>query len=72
MGIAFGSWIAGDALESSLGLTGPALVGTVMVTLALVPLAALGAIRATRTHHASAVSPGTDTLCEAHPRHAAF
>ncbi|MEU9411699.1 MFS transporter [Streptomyces sp. NPDC048281] len=49
VGIALGTWIAGSALESSLGLTGPALVGTVMVTLALAPLAALGAIRATRT-----------------------
>jgi predicted MFS family arabinose efflux permease len=57
-GIAAGSWIAGSALESSLGLTGPALVGTVMVTLALVPLAALGKIRATRTTapHAPAAS----------------
>ncbi|MEU1299135.1 hypothetical protein [Streptomyces shenzhenensis] len=48
-GIAVGSWIAGSALDSSLGLSGPALVGTVMVTLALVPLTALGAIRATHT-----------------------
>lgn len=57
-GIAVGSWIAGSALESSLGLTGPALVGTVMVTLALAPLAALGKIRATRTTtpHAPATS----------------
>jgi DHA1 family inner membrane transport protein len=45
-GIALGSWVAGTALDSSLGLTGPALVGTVMVTLGLAPLAALGAIRA--------------------------
>ncbi|MEU9344144.1 MFS transporter [Streptomyces sp. NPDC048278] len=49
VGIALGTWIAGSALESSRGLTGPALVGTVMVTLALAPLASLGAIRVTRT-----------------------
>ncbi|MEU4176435.1 MFS transporter [Streptomyces sp. NPDC026589] len=49
VGIAAGSWIAGSALDSSLGLTGPALVGTVMAACSLVPLAALGAIRATHT-----------------------
>jgi predicted MFS family arabinose efflux permease len=48
-GIALGSWVAGSALDSSLGLTGPALVGTVMIALGLIPLIALAAIRATRT-----------------------
>ncbi|MFB6783476.1 MFS transporter [Streptomyces sp. NPDC056352] len=48
-GIAIGSAIAGVALGSSLGLTGPALVGTVMAALALAPLLALVAIRATRS-----------------------
>ncbi|MFF5969635.1 hypothetical protein ACFY64_39295 [Streptomyces collinus] len=48
-GIALGSLIAGIALDSSLGLTGPSLVGMIMAALALVPLLALTAIRATRT-----------------------
>ncbi|MEV6618309.1 MFS transporter [Streptomyces sp. NPDC051051] len=40
-GIAAGSALAGTALDSSLGLTGPALVGTVSATLTLLPLIAL-------------------------------
>lgn len=40
-GIAAGSLIAGTALDSSLGLTGPPLVGTVIATLTLLPLIAL-------------------------------
>jgi DHA1 family inner membrane transport protein len=40
-GIAAGSALAGQALDSSLGLTGPALVGTVSATLTLLPLTAL-------------------------------
>jgi DHA1 family inner membrane transport protein len=40
-GIAAGSAIAGRALDSSLGLTGPALVGSVSATLTLLPLTAL-------------------------------
>ncbi|MBB4779310.1 hypothetical protein [Streptomyces rapamycinicus] len=78
-GIAVGSWIAGRALDSSLGLTGPALVGTVMAALALVPLAALGAIRATHTTApsmpartaVSATEPEADTARETETRHAA-
>ncbi|MFD7283489.1 MFS transporter [Streptomyces sp. NPDC059862] len=76
-GIALGSWIAGSALDSSLGLTGPALVGTVMVTLGLAPLAALGAIRATRTPEAPeapeapATAPGADLSHKTDIRHAA-
>ncbi|MFF9324550.1 MFS transporter [Streptomyces sp. NPDC014776] len=75
VGIALGSWIAGHALESSLGLTGPALIGTVMVTLALIPLAALGAIGATRTTAPStpaAAGPAADTAREAEAPHAAL
>jgi DHA1 family inner membrane transport protein len=49
VGIAIGSLIAGIALDSWLGLTGPALVGMIMVALALIPLLALSALRATRT-----------------------
>ncbi|MFF7565732.1 MFS transporter [Streptomyces pseudovenezuelae] len=40
-GIAAGSAIAGTALDSSLGLTGPPLVGTVIAALTLLPLIAL-------------------------------
>ncbi|MFD7462099.1 MULTISPECIES: MFS transporter [unclassified Streptomyces] len=45
-GIAAGSWFAGTALDSALGLTGPPLVGTVIAALTLLPLIAL-AVRAT-------------------------
>ncbi|MCP2266391.1 MFS transporter [Promicromonospora thailandica] len=48
VGIAGGSLVGGLALDSTLGLTGPALVGTVMIAAALVPLLALAARRATR------------------------
>ncbi|MET7451443.1 MFS transporter [Streptomyces sp. NPDC005574] len=40
-GIAAGSALAGRALDSSLGLTGPAFVGTVSAALTLLPLTAL-------------------------------
>ncbi|MFB7757465.1 MFS transporter [Streptomyces sp. NPDC056121] len=40
-GIAAGSALAGTALNSSLGLTGPVLVGTVSAALTLLPLSAL-------------------------------
>ncbi|MEU6030305.1 MFS transporter [Streptomyces tauricus] len=45
-GIAVGSLLAGRALDSSLGLTGPALVGAVLAALTLLPLTAL-ALRGT-------------------------
>ncbi|MCX4862071.1 MFS transporter [Streptomyces canus] len=41
VGVAGGSWIAGVALDSSLGLTGPPLVGTATAALTLLPLIAL-------------------------------
>ncbi|MEU6443183.1 MFS transporter [Streptomyces sp. NPDC047046] len=47
-GVAAGSALAGVALGSSLGLTGPALVGAVFAVLTLVPLIAL-AVRGTAT-----------------------
>jgi DHA1 family inner membrane transport protein len=40
-GIAAGSAIAGTALDSTLRLTGPPLVGTVIAALTLLPLIAL-------------------------------
>jgi DHA1 family inner membrane transport protein len=52
-GIALGSWIAGDALDSSLGVTGPALTGAFMVAVGLVPLLALAATGATGTSEVS-------------------
>ncbi|MET8176884.1 hypothetical protein [Streptomyces clavifer] len=45
-GVAAGSLVAGRALDSSLGLTGPALVGAVFAALTLLPLIAL-ALRGT-------------------------
>ena len=41
LGTAVGSWIAGYALESSLGATGPVVVGTVIAALYFVPLTLL-------------------------------
>ncbi|MET9678733.1 MFS transporter [Streptomyces coeruleorubidus] len=48
-GIAAGSAIAGRAMDSSLGLTGPPLVGTVSAVLTLIPLLALAVSRTPRT-----------------------
>jgi predicted MFS family arabinose efflux permease len=47
-GIAAGSALAGRALDSSLGLTGPAFVGTVSAALTLLPLTALALSRTAR------------------------
>ncbi|PBC65578.1 MFS transporter [Streptomyces sp. Tue6028] len=47
-GVAAGSALAGMALSTSVGLTGPALVGAVFAALTLLPLIAL-ALRGTRT-----------------------
>jgi predicted MFS family arabinose efflux permease len=41
VGIALGSWLGGRALESSLGATGPALIGAVSAALTLLPLVTL-------------------------------
>lgn len=41
LGTAVGSWIAGHALDSGLGATGPAVVGTVLAALTLVPTIAI-------------------------------
>jgi predicted MFS family arabinose efflux permease len=41
LGTAIGSWIAGLALESSLGATGPAVIGTVIAALTLIPAIAI-------------------------------
>src|SRR3954454_23234912 len=47
-GIAAGSSIGGHTLNTSLGQTGPATLGVVMVALGLIPLAALAMKRANR------------------------
>ncbi|MFF4346127.1 MFS transporter [Streptomyces sp. NPDC001530] len=57
VGIAAGSAIAGTALNSSLGLTGPPLVGTVTAALTLFPLIAI-AVRGT-PHKARVVAQRT-------------
>jgi MFS transporter, DHA1 family, inner membrane transport protein len=58
-GIVTGSTIGGHTLNTSLGETGPATLGVAMVALGLIPLAALGMRRVSRTHS-----------CAAHPAHA--
>src|SRR3954447_16878791 len=48
-GVATGSAIGGHTLNTSLGETGPATLGVVMVALGLIPLAVLAMRRASRT-----------------------
>lgn len=48
-GIAVGSFLGGQMLDSALGQTGPAAVGVVMVAFGIVPLIVLSAKRANRT-----------------------
>src|SRR3954451_23342340 len=48
-GVATGSSLGGHALNTALGQTGPATLGVLMVTLGLIPLAALGMTRAARS-----------------------
>lgn len=55
LGIALGSWLAGSALESRLGMTGPEVVGAVMVAAGLIPLVILAVIRA--DHEPVAAAP---------------
>src|SRR4051794_14757902 len=66
-GIAVGSSVGGHTLDTSLGETGPATVGAVMVALGLIPLAALAIKRATRT----TTSDANHRLhtCATHPAH---
>ncbi|MEU2675257.1 hypothetical protein ABZ622_42100 [Streptomyces sp. NPDC007164] len=49
LGTAIGSGIAGRTLDSSLGATGPAIVGTVIAALTLVPTVALVLLKRRRT-----------------------
>ncbi len=49
LGTAAGSWMAGRALESPLGELGPPIIGTIVATLTLFPLAALALAHRTRS-----------------------
>jgi DHA1 family inner membrane transport protein len=59
-GIAIGASVGGRTLDSSLGATGPAAVGAVMVALGLIPLVGLGMRGRRRT--------GTADAHRVHPR----
>jgi predicted MFS family arabinose efflux permease len=48
VGIAAATWLAGLALDSSLGTTGPSIVGAAMAIAGIIPLLILAAMRATR------------------------
>ncbi|WP_457253626.1 MFS transporter [Pedococcus sp. P5_B7] len=50
VGIAAGSWVAGLALGTGLGLTGPSVVGAVVALTTLVPLVALAVIARRHAH----------------------
>ncbi|MFF2126602.1 MFS transporter [Streptomyces olivochromogenes] len=60
VGIALVSWLAGTTLDTSLGVTGPEVVGAVMAGLGLIPLLVLAAIRATRTAAPQVSLPAAD------------
>ncbi|MDX3065483.1 MULTISPECIES: MFS transporter [Streptomyces] len=60
LGTAIGSWSAGRALVSPLGVTGPAVVGTAIAALTLIPTVAIALVQ--RRRGASTVVAG--------PRHA--
>src|SRR3954453_16566407 len=64
-GVAAGSFIGGRTLNTSLGQTGPATLGVVMVALGLIPLAALALKRASRTTASNA--DHRLHSCPAHP-----
>jgi predicted MFS family arabinose efflux permease len=57
LGTAVGSWIAGRALESFLNELGPPIVGTVIATLTLLPLAALALAQRPRAPYAPSRQP---------------
>lgn len=59
LGTAVGSWIAGRALDSELGATGPALVGTGIAVLTLIPTIAI-ARRSRRTVSGEAPARAAD------------
>jgi DHA1 family inner membrane transport protein len=60
IGTAVGSWLAGLALVTPLGAAGPAMVGTVIAALTLIPAAALAL--AARSATAVAVDPTASAM----------
>ncbi|MDQ0822068.1 putative MFS family arabinose efflux permease [Arthrobacter sp. V4I6] len=70
IGTAVGSWLAGLALVTPLGATGPAMVGTVIAALAFIPAAALAvaAHRATPTVRDPGARSAATTAADAGPR----
>ncbi|WP_328328061.1 MULTISPECIES: MFS transporter [unclassified Streptomyces] len=67
LGTAVGSWIAGLALSSSLGTTGPAVVGTVIAALTVITTLALAIVRrrgaaasAVQVTEGAPAAPGTN------------
>jgi predicted MFS family arabinose efflux permease len=56
LGTAVGSWIAGLSLGSALGATGPAVVGTVLAALTLIPAVAIALAQRRRATRAAAVA----------------
>jgi DHA1 family inner membrane transport protein len=70
-GVAAGSSLGGRALDTSLGQTGPATLGVVMVALGLIPLAAVAIKRASRPNTAKANPPplsrGASSACVTRP-----
>ncbi|MHA7210464.1 MFS transporter [Arthrobacter sp. MDT1-65] len=58
LGIAAGSFVAGQALESDVGVVGPEVVGAIMVAIGLIPLAILATTRADR-HNAAPTAADT-------------
>lgn len=61
VGIAAATWLAGVALDSTLGTTGPATVGAAMAILGLIPLIILALMRATRTPVSNAAEHTAET-----------
>ena len=57
LGTAVGSWLAGRTLDSGLGATGPAAVGTVIAALTLVPTIAIARIHRRRAAASQAPAP---------------
>jgi predicted MFS family arabinose efflux permease len=55
LGTAVGSWIAGLTLGSALGATGPAVVGTVLAALTLIPAVVIALAQRRRATRAAAV-----------------
>ncbi|MFJ2722483.1 MFS transporter [Streptomyces sp. NPDC087437] len=70
-GIAAGSALAGQALASSLGVTGPALVGAVFAGLTLLPLIALAFSARRGTTHIVAQGTAAEARALAAPRETA-